>query len=295
MRGFSMYRTYAQIVLLAATAGIFTMYGSGFGADGSSSDPTMETLQGIKKLKVKSLDWPMWGGSPIRSNTPYGKDIATEWDVQTGSNIKWSAKLGSQTYGNPIIANGKVFIGTNNGAGYLKRLPSDKDQGVLLAFDEETGKFLWQLSRDKLPTGRVHDWPLLGFCSSALSEGNRVWCVTNRNELMCLDTEGFLDGKNDGPFQNEPNQNKDEADVIWSLDFMSKLGVSQHNACSCSVTIAGDVLFVCTSNGVDEAHFKVQYPDAPSFVAVDKNTGKILWSDHSPGSNIMHGQWSSPT
>src|SRR5262245_8719902 len=261
----------------------------------SPYDPTAETLKGIAKLKVKPHDWPMWGGSPIRSNTPEGKDVATDWDVQKGTNIKWAAKLGSQTYGNPIVANGKIFIGTNNGAGYLKRIPSDKDMGVLLAFDEETGKFLWQLTRDKLPTGRVHDWPLLGFCSSALADGDRVWCVTNRNELMCLDTEGFADGENDGPYQQEPNQNKDEADIVWSLDFMSQLGVSQHNACSCSVTLAGDVLFVCTSNGVDEAHYKVQYPDAPSFVAVDKNTGKILWSDHSPGSNIMHGQWSSPT
>jgi outer membrane protein assembly factor BamB len=276
------------VCLCAGTA----IFAAGNG-DKSDYDPTAETLKEIKQLKVKPYDWPMWGGSALRSNTPEGKDIATDWDVQKGINIKWAAKLGSQTYGNPVVANGKIFIGTNNGAGYLQRVPSDKDMGVLLAF-EETGKFLWQLTRDKLPTGRVHDWPLLGFCSSALADGNRVWCVTNRNELMCVDTEGFMDGENDGPFQSEPNQNRDEADVIWSLDFMSQLGVSQHNACSCSVTLAGDILFVCTSNGVDEAHYKVQYPDAPSFVAVDKNTGKVLWSDSSPGSNVMHGQWSSP-
>ena len=26
-----------------------------------------------------------------------------------------------------------------------------------------------------------------------------------------------------------------------------------------------------------------------------KNTGKVLWTDKSPGLNILHGQWSSPT
>ena len=27
---------------------------------------------------------------------------------------------------------------------------------------------------------------------------------------------------------------------------------------------------------------------------MDKNSGRVLWSDNSPGANILHGQWSSP-
>ena len=65
--------------------------------------------------------------------------------------------------------------------------------------------------------------------------------------------------------------------------------------CSCSVTASGDVLFVNTSNGVDESHILLPSPDAPSFIAMDKNTGEVLWTDNSPGENILHGQWSSPT
>jgi outer membrane protein assembly factor BamB len=65
--------------------------------------------------------------------------------------------------------------------------------------------------------------------------------------------------------------------------------------CSCSVTASGDILFVNTSNGVDESHILLPSPDAPSFIAMDKNTGKVLWTDPSPGLNILHGQWSSPT
>jgi hypothetical protein len=75
---------------------------------------------------------------------------------------------------------------------------------------------------------------------------------------------------------------------------MNELGVSQHNMCSCSVTAAGDILFVCTSNGVDESHINLPAPGAPSFLALDKNTGKILWKNGAPGNNILHGQWSSP-
>lgn len=252
-------------------------------------------------------EWAQWGGSPIRNNTPVGTNMPAEWetgefDPETGDwdpaeskNVKWVAKLGSQTYGNAVVADGKVYVGTNNGAGWLERYPAEVDLGCLLAFDQETGEFLWQHSSEKLKTGRVHDWPLQGICCAPLVEGDRLWFVTSRGEVRCLDTEGFRDGENDGPYTDEEVKAENEADVLWVLDFMAApYFVSQHNMCSCSVTAAGDVLFVCTSNGLDESHINLPSPEAPSFMAVDKNTGKVLWTDKSPGTNILHGQWSSP-
>ena len=56
----------------------------------------------------------------------------------------------------------------------------------------------------------------------------------------------------------------------------------------------GKYLFVDTGNGVDEAHLNIPAPKAPSHVCFDKNTGKVLWTDNSPGINVLHGQWSSP-
>ena len=35
-------------------------------------------------------------------------------------------------------------------------------------------------------------------------------------------------------------------------------------------------------------------PNAPSFLAVHKDTGKVAWSSNLPGTNIMDGQWSNP-
>jgi len=258
-------------------------------------DATRETKERIAKIKVRPTDWPQWGGSALRNNVPDAHGIPTDWDLDSGKNIKWAANVGSQTYGNPVIANGKVYVGTNNGSGYVKRYPSSVDLGVLLCFDEATGKFLWQHSSEKLPTGRVHDWPLQGICSAPAAEGDRLWYVTSRGEVVCLDAEGFLDGENDGPFKTEPNENKDEADVVWKLDMMSQLGVSQHNMCSCSVTFVGNTLFVITSNGVDEGHLNLPSPHAPSFIALDRSTGAVLWTDNSPGINVLHGQWSSPS
>jgi outer membrane protein assembly factor BamB len=253
-----------------------------------------------------TTEWNQWGGSPTRNNTPVGNNIPTEWnignfDYRTGAwdsskakNIKWVARLGSQTYGNPVVAGGHAYIGTNNSAGWLKRFPADHDLGSLLCFDATNGKFLWQHSSEKMPTGRVHDWPLQGVCSTPLVEGKRLWFVTNRCEVRCLDTEGFYDGKNDGPFKSEDNTNKNEADVVWVFDMFHELGVSPHNMSDCSVTDAGDTLFVCTSNGIDEAHTYIPAPNAPSFMALNKNTKELLWADSSPGLNILHGQWSSP-
>ena len=56
----------------------------------------------------------MWGGSPDRNMVSDETGFPHEWDVKTKKNIKWTAPLGSQTYGNPVIASGKIFIGTNN-------------------------------------------------------------------------------------------------------------------------------------------------------------------------------------
>src|SRR5690606_19631055 len=106
-------------------------------------------------------------------------------------------------YGSCVSHGGKVFMGSNNTAAHLSRYPAEVDLGCLLCFDAENGKFLWQHSSLKLPTGRVHDWPHEGICSVPYCEGDRLWFVTSRGEVRCLDTEGFYDGENDGDVKNE--------------------------------------------------------------------------------------------
>ncbi|MBC7966549.1 MAG: PQQ-binding-like beta-propeller repeat protein, partial [Fuerstia sp.] len=221
----------------------------------AAEDPTAFVVGEIAKMKVGPHDWPQWGGSASRNNTPDGKNIPISWNVDTGENILWSMPLGSETYGNAVVANGKVYVGTNNGNGYIKRYPSTVDLGCFICFAEKDGKFLWQHSSEKLSTGRVNDWPDQGICASPYVDGDRAWYVSSRGVVVCLDTEGFHDGENDSPFVEEKITDKDEADVVWELDMMKELKVSQHNMCSCSITGVGDLLFVNTANGVDEGHF----------------------------------------
>ena len=165
-------------------------------------------------------------------------------------------------------------------------------RGVLMCFRESDGKFLWQAVTDKLASGPQNDFPEQGVCSSPAVEGKRLYYVSNRGELVCLDTEGFLDGKNDGPFQGEVYKGPSDADIVWKLDMMKELGVYQRNMANSSPVIWEDLVFVETSNGRSDE--KVPSPKAPSFLAVNKNTGKVVWQDNSPGDGILRGQWSSP-
>jgi outer membrane protein assembly factor BamB len=237
-------------------------------------------------------DWPMWGGTPDRNMVSPMKNAPTSWDLNTKRNIKWVATLGSQTYGNPTVAGGKIFVGTNNEG--LRDPKQPGDRGVLMAFRESDGQFLWQHTNEKLAAGRVNDWPFQGVASSPLVEGDRLYYVSNRAELVCLDTEGFRDKENDGPYTEEKLTGEENADIIWKLDLMEELGVFPHNLANSSPVVWGDMLFIMTANGHDESHVNIPSPRAPAIIAVDKKTGKVLWEDNSVGEKILHGQWSSP-
>ncbi|MGI9517570.1 MAG: PQQ-binding-like beta-propeller repeat protein, partial [Pirellulaceae bacterium] len=244
-----------------------------------------------------SGDWAMWGGALDRNMASDATGINIDFDLRAGQNVNWVANLGSQTYGNAIVAGGKVFVGCNNGAEY--RPGHVGDRGCLLCFDEESGEFQWQLTREKLTSGRVNDWPLQGICSTPTIELNEdgsdgvLWVVTNRCELMCVDISGFADG-NDG-LTDEVDAEMQDADIIWNLDMINELGVFPHNLATSSPLVYEDMVYVLTSNGVDEAHLELPSPRAPSFLAVNKDTGEVVWESNAPFDQVLHGQWGSPT
>jgi outer membrane protein assembly factor BamB len=238
-------------------------------------------------------DWPMWGGTPDRNMVSSMKGLPTTWDVKTKKNVKWVAELGSQTYGNPVVAGGMVFVGTNNEA--VKDPAVKGDKGVVMAFRESDGEFLWQAVHDKLAQGRANDWPYQGICSSPLVENGVVYYVSNRGEVMAVDAQGFRDnGENDGPFKQEKQTRPTDVDIIWRYDMMEELGVQQHNMANSSPVVFENLIFVSTSNGQDESHVNVPSPKSPSIIAIDKTTGKLAWEHNPVGERILHGQWSSP-
>ena len=266
-------------------------------------------------------DWPMWGRTVHRNmHAPAAENLPTEFkpgdlkegsaevDMATTENVKWVAKMGSQTYGNPVVANGRIYIGTNNDAREDSRFPGDFS--LLQCLDQETGETIWTLTVPKLAAGKVSDWEYLGIASSPTVEGDRVYVVTNLCEVVCLDVQGLTDG-NDG-FQKEgvymaapPSKwataepvelnPETDADIIWRYDMRNELGVFPHNITSCSPLVVGDKVYTATSNGVDWSHTNIPNPRAPALIALDKETGELVGEeDAGISKRLLHANWSSP-
>src|SRR5579859_5780148 len=155
---------------------------------------------GTWSFQSSAADQPQWGEAWSRNMVSGEKNLPDSFDPKTGKSIKWSAQLGTQTYSTPMVAGGRVYIGTNN------EEPRDRnhkaDSGVLMCFDEQTGRFLWQLVVPKREEDPYHDWPQTGMPSPVTVEGDHVYLVSNRGEVMCLDARGMTNG-NDGSFQDE--------------------------------------------------------------------------------------------
>jgi outer membrane protein assembly factor BamB len=265
--------------------------------------PTPLGPQPVAAQPAKEGDWIMYGGTPARNMVNLAaKGLPAEWDVDAKKNVKWVASLGSKAYGGPVVANGRVFLGTNNQNPRDKKFMKDGqpiDLGVVMCFDEARGDFQWQITFPKLPGGQVVDWPKEGICSTPHIDGDRLYFVSNRCEVVCADVK-----------TGKPH---------WKYDMIGKLGVFPHNISDCSPLFIRDKLFVVTSNGVNEDHINVPAPSAPSFIRLkaDKTDATIEWQDNSPtaallvtpkgglaekdffkqlvnaGKLIQHGQWAN--
>ncbi|MCX7819662.1 MAG: PQQ-binding-like beta-propeller repeat protein [Kiritimatiellae bacterium] len=244
-----------------------------------------------------------WGERWTRNMVSSATNLPAAFRVDSPEDVAWVAELGHETYGSPIVAGGRVLVGTNN------RRPRDArrvgDRGVLMCFDEADGRLLWQLVTPKR-TGDVYlDWPGAGLCSPPTVEGDRLWVLDNRGELLCLDAAGLANG-NDGPFTEEaalltPEGEEPvplgglDADVIWRLDLKVAAGIYTHDAGHASVLLVGDVAYLNTCNGVDNTHRRIRHPEAATLIAVDARTGRLLARDGERiGPRIVHCQWSSP-
>jgi outer membrane protein assembly factor BamB len=229
----------------------------------------------------------MRGRDHTRNAVSPEKAAPIDWQIGSGDqkhrNIRWSARLGSYSCGDPVIANGLVWIGTNNGR---PRDPKMKaDASVLMCFRERDGKFLYQYVSPRLAEGRRLDWPITSLASSPLLDGDRLWFCNNRCETICLDI---------GPLRKGTGQPR----VVWKVDMRSELGVVPRgvmigsNASHCSIASYHDLIYVNTTNS--QYNGKVPAAEAPSLVCFQKNTGKVVWKDNSPGKNILDVQLGSP-
>ncbi len=232
---------------------------------------------------AQAADWPMLGRDGTRNGVSTETGAPTLWSVEDRSDgrlvrgprgIRWSAPLGSQTHGSPVVSGGLVWIGTNG----------EQSQSVLKCFRVTDGKQVYEYVSPTL--GDRSGWTGLG--SSPLVEGDRLWLTTNRCEVLCLDIGPLLRG------EAAPRE-------LWKRDLIKEFDLFPHTPimgpprpCSIGPSHNGRI-FVTTNNGVSQDRTQVPKPEAPSLVCLNKDTGEICWTDNSPGANILETQFSSPT
>ncbi len=251
-------------------------------------------------FSLRAGDWPQWAGSDAKnmvsaerglpdSFTPGEKRTDGTLDLATARNVRWGVRIANAVYATPSIAEGKVFVGG-----------MEQGNGIFVCLDAASGKVLWKW---KAPSKKfpkdidgfllgIHEIPpQMGVCSTAAIDGDRVYFVSHRFEVVCLDVNG-LGGAEPG-----------EARVLWVFDMEEKAGVFPCDTANGSPIIDGDLLYVQTSNGIDRNSFsepqkernrKLPAPDAPNVIVLDKRTGRLAATDDTRiADHLLHGQWSS--
>ncbi len=272
--------------------------------------------------------WPRWGGGADRNMVAPGVTLPESFDpgirgskradpdLSASRHVRWITRLGPRTYGSPVVAWGRVLIGTTTGG--LAHTWGPAPQGVgksggdLVCLEAATGRGLWHLPLPKLSSRVAHHADTgYGMCATATIEGDRAYMVSNRGEVLCLDLGGMADG-NDGPFRDEaallaPTDDRGETappaalppdcgDVLWSYDMVRETGAHPHDASSSSVLVHGELLYVSTGNGRNEREDQVPSPEAPSLIVLAKGTGRLVaWDAEGIGTRMWKSQWSSPS
>lgn len=267
-------------------------------------------LSGGVLCSVYAADWPHWTGPEWR-NAADETNLPSSFDRKSGEHVRWVAELGEVVFGCPTVAGGRVYVGTNMAALRDDGRFDGAKGGVLVCLDEGTGERLWALAAPERTEGlhpRAHmihqRW---GICSSPTADRDRVYVVTNGDDLLCLDVLGQQNG-NGGPFlaeaafiAGEGNPpvalRADDGDILWRYDIPRKLEVAPHDVASSSVLVHGDGLYLATSNGIGAGSpVYALNREAPGFIAVGKDAGNLLAREAvGLSEKLFHAQWGSAT
>jgi outer membrane protein assembly factor BamB len=242
-------------------------------------------------------EWPMLGRDGTRNAVSRERGAPINWNVdeydrggkrllRVRRGVRWSAALGNATFSSPVISSGLVWIGTNSGTATLGY--PDHLNGILRCFRVANGKLVYEYKSPAFGDRMIRDTTWGGIGSSPLVEGDRLWLATNRGEVFCLDIGPLIRG------EGAPRE-------LWRIDMVSQFGIYHRmtlmgppRPCSIGPSWNGRI-FVTTSNGAGRVLTDVPQPDAPNLLCLDKETGKVLWQDKSPGANILTTQFASPT
>jgi outer membrane protein assembly factor BamB len=186
---------------------------------------------------LRAADWPVWRG-------PKGDGIVTDAAVPRKwsaiENVVWKVPVPGVGHSSPIVSSGRVF---------LTSFLSDSTDRVLLCFDRESGKLLWQKTVLTSAAEKMHknNTPA---SSTPASDGTHVWVTFldgDKIAVACYDFEGKQ---------------------VWVKSFDGF--ASQHGFCGTPVLFENLVIVNGDSDG-------------DAFIAgLDKKTGETKWKAERP-------------
>lgn len=246
-----------------------------------------------------------WGGGESPNCVSDAKGLPASLE---GAAPAWELRLGTHQYSIPTVDHDLVFLGANDG-GVAREGYQPSGGGAVICAELATGRVVWTLPVPRCLEGKAEPYHFdlwkCGVCSGPVSDGERVYLLGNRGDVLCLDRRGQADG-NGGPFADElaymgvatngAALGPGDGDILWRFDLMQELGCVPHDTCASTALLAGGLLYVNTGNGVDAAHKYVVRPDAPTLAVLDAKTGRLVATDDAHiGRRTLHGNWSSPS
>lgn len=169
--------------------------------------------------------------------------LLAEWP-EGGPPLVWESAGAGRGYASLAIAGGRIYT-----MGDGPSTAEDKDE-YLLCFDQATGEQLWKLKTGEAWNEGDPSWQ--GSRSTPTVDGDRIYVLTAHGELIVVDTTGK---------------------ELWRKNVKDEFGGDKADGWgySESVLIDGDKLVLTPGQ------------EKNTMVALDKNTGDLIWSSSRPG------------
>ncbi len=248
-------------------------------------------------------DWPTWGRTAERNMISEETGLPDFFDIASNQNVRWTFDLRGRgpSFSNPVVANGRVFLGTKFSKGLDPRF---KAEGIFLCLDEESGERLWSLS---IPNG-AGNRPF-GLTSTATVDGDRVYLLANSYDLLCMDVHGQTGGNRGSfvvemEFQSGGKSNgpltKQDGDILWKLNPGEVFGFGWADAYANSPLVFGKYVYCSTGYswtgpGKPLNRLNEGKGGQPALMVVDKITGQLVATDNRETQFVFHGDWCTPS
>jgi outer membrane protein assembly factor BamB len=187
---------------------------------------------------AQAADWPTFRGAE-RTGVAPDTDLLESWPA-TGPKVVWETAGAGRGYASLAIAGNRIYT-----LGDGLSTADDKDE-YLSCFDRETGKQLWKTKTGQPWAEGPESWQ--SSRSTPTVDGDMVYVLTPQGQLVACAT---TDGKE-----------------RFRVDLKAQFGGKKGDGWGYSESVlVDDNRLVCTPGG-----------EQATLVALDKKTGKLIWS-----------------